>query len=175
MIDENKCNYSLVALYGLFGIYQSVFYRHSNCVNPSEKNILELIKECQSKNRQTYGYRRIKIWIQIAWLSHGLSLRQRELFINTYIFIIANDCNWKVGKLRLKCLFCLLGPLTIGILFYCFTFGCSTPLFLWDTIFGIQIFIPFNTTLKQHWGRITFLVCLQKMFSKSINYMLLCN
>ena len=63
-IEENKGKYSLANLCSLFGVSRSGFYRFSNHVNTSEKNLLELIKKCQFKNRQTYGYRRIKVWLQ---------------------------------------------------------------------------------------------------------------
>ena len=65
-IQENRASHSIVTLCQLFGVSRSSVYRYSKRVDPSEEELRALIQECHSRHRQTYGYRRVKMWLQRA-------------------------------------------------------------------------------------------------------------
>lgn len=64
-IYKNRCNYSVSELCVFFGVSRSGYYKWlSNKDKPSpDLELAKMIEECQNRVKQTYGYRRIKIWL----------------------------------------------------------------------------------------------------------------
>lgn len=69
-----KDKYPINEMCNFFMVSRSGYYDWVRKINNSDKDdsTLELIKECQKRAKQTYGYRRVKLWI----------LRQTGLVIN---------------------------------------------------------------------------------------------
>lgn len=64
-IYKNRWSYSISELCRFFKVSRSGYYKWlSNKDKPSpDLELAKLIEECQKKVKQTYGYRRVKIWL----------------------------------------------------------------------------------------------------------------
>ena len=73
-IFANKETCSISYMSKFFGISRSGYYSWLKRKDTADKDVIiaELIRECQRKTNQTYGYRRVKIWL----------LRETGLVIN---------------------------------------------------------------------------------------------
>ena len=60
-----KDKYNVRDMCIFFGVSRSGYYAWTKKVDKEDpdKQIGELIRECQKKTRQTYGYRRVQIWL----------------------------------------------------------------------------------------------------------------
>jgi putative transposase len=61
--------YSIVKMCKVMGVSRSGYYSWIKRLSKPDKDIYlaELIKECQSKSKKTYGYRRVKQWLKIKY------------------------------------------------------------------------------------------------------------
>jgi putative transposase len=74
VIDRFFDKYSISAMCRFFEVSRSGYYkwRNRDKVSDLDRPIGELIRQCQEETRQTYGYRRVKLWL----------LRETGLIIN---------------------------------------------------------------------------------------------
>lgn len=74
MIYRHKEKYSVKEMCQFFGVSRSGYYDFIKRMDKSDSDdvIADLIRECHQKTRNTYGYRRVKIWL----------LRETGLIIN---------------------------------------------------------------------------------------------
>ena len=65
VIHRFKNKYSVRDMCSFFGVSRSGYYAWMKKADKEDpdKQIGELIRECQKKTRQTYGYRRVQIWL----------------------------------------------------------------------------------------------------------------
>ena len=65
VIYRFKDKYSVKDMCYFFGVSRSGYYAWTKTINKEDpdKHVGELIQQCQQKTRQTYGYRRVQIWL----------------------------------------------------------------------------------------------------------------
>jgi len=65
-IYRNKSKYPIKTMCGFFGVSRSGYYNYVAKLAKADKDevIGKLIAKCQNMSKQTYGYRRICIWLQ---------------------------------------------------------------------------------------------------------------
>ena len=65
VIHRFKDKYNVRDMCIFFGVSRSGYYAWTKKVDKEDpdKQTGELIRECQKKTRQTYGYRRVQIWL----------------------------------------------------------------------------------------------------------------
>ena len=65
VIQRFKDKYSVRDMCIFFGVSRSGYYAWTKKIDKEDpdKQIGELIRDCQKKTRQTYGYRRVQIWL----------------------------------------------------------------------------------------------------------------
>ena len=65
VIHRFKDKYSVKDMCYFFGVSRSGYYAWTKKINKEDpdKAVGELIQQCQRKTRQTYGYRRVQIWL----------------------------------------------------------------------------------------------------------------
>ena len=65
-IYRHKNKYAISLMCKFFNVSRSGYYDFVKGMDKPSKNehLIELIKECQEKTRRTYGYRRVKIWLE---------------------------------------------------------------------------------------------------------------
>ena len=65
VIHRFKDKYNVRDMCTFFGVFRSGYYAWTKKVDKEDpdKQIGELIRDCQKKTRQTYGYRRVQIWL----------------------------------------------------------------------------------------------------------------
>ena len=65
VIHRFKDKYNVRDMCIFFGVSRSGYYAWTKKVDKEDpdKQIGELIRECQKKTKQTYGYRRVQIWL----------------------------------------------------------------------------------------------------------------
>ena len=66
VIYRHKDKYSISEMCRFFGVSRSGYYRFVSCMAIPDKELLvaEKIRECQIESNQTYGYRRVHIWLE---------------------------------------------------------------------------------------------------------------
>ena len=75
LIKEKAKESSVYSLCQFFGVSRSSYYRFGQIKRSTSKEeiLAELIRQCHQKARQTYGYRRVKLWL----------LREKRLQVNS--------------------------------------------------------------------------------------------
>ena len=65
VINRFKDKYNVRDMCIFFGVSHSGYYAWTKKMDKADpdKQIGELIRDCQKKTRQTYGYRRVQIWL----------------------------------------------------------------------------------------------------------------
>ncbi len=79
MIYHSRATYPLTALCTFFGVSRSAYYawvRRMDQADPDEPR-LQLVREAYDASHQTYGYRRIQIWLA---RQRGLHLNHKAVF-----------------------------------------------------------------------------------------------
>ncbi len=66
VIYRNKEKYTIIAMCRFFGVSRSGYYEYLKHMDMDDKDESLGIKiaQCQSKSNKTYGYRRVKIWLE---------------------------------------------------------------------------------------------------------------
>ena len=66
VIERFRGKYSVAAMCEMFEVSRSGYYAWRNRQRREAKDqwLVDLIMECQRQSRQTYGIRRVQIWIQ---------------------------------------------------------------------------------------------------------------
>ena len=66
VIYRHKVKYSISEMCRFFNVSRSGFYDYVRRMDIPAKDVLlaEKIKECQEKYGETYGYRRVHIWLE---------------------------------------------------------------------------------------------------------------
>jgi transposase InsO family protein len=66
VIYNNKENYPVATMCNFFNVSRSGYYKFHNSRNSTAKNqdIIQMIRDCQLETKNTYGYRRVHIWLQ---------------------------------------------------------------------------------------------------------------
>lgn len=65
-IFRHKEKYSISEMCRFFGVSRSGYYGHLKCMDVPAKDLplAEKIRACQAECRNTYGYRRVHIWLE---------------------------------------------------------------------------------------------------------------
>lgn len=65
-IYRHTDKYSVSEMCRFFGVSRSGYYGYINRMHIPSKDLplADMIRECQLKTKQTYGYRRVHIWLQ---------------------------------------------------------------------------------------------------------------
>ena len=65
VIHRFKDKYNIRDMCLFFGVSRSGYYAWTKKLEKEDpdKRVGELIRDCQKKTRQTYGYRRVQIWL----------------------------------------------------------------------------------------------------------------
>ena len=66
VIYRHKDKYSISEMCKFFGVSRSGYYRFVSHMDMPDRDLLlaEKIRECQTESKQTYGYRRVVIWLE---------------------------------------------------------------------------------------------------------------
>ena len=66
VIYRHKDKYSISEMCKFFGVSRSGYYRFVSHMDMPDRDLLlaEKIRECQAESKQTYGYRRVVIWLE---------------------------------------------------------------------------------------------------------------
>ena len=66
VINRHKDKYSISEMCKFFGVSRSGYYRFVSHMDMPDRDLLlaEKIRECQTESKQTYGYRRVVIWLE---------------------------------------------------------------------------------------------------------------
>lgn len=78
VIHRFKDKYSIKGMCDFFSVPRSGYYLWLKRIDEVDKdnNLAEMIKKCQDKTKQTYGYRRIKIWIK---REYGITINHKAI------------------------------------------------------------------------------------------------
>ena len=73
VIYRHKDKYSISEMCRFFSVSRSGYYGFVKRMNEPAKDLelAELIKECQTQTKQTYGYRRVTIWLERNGIHHN--------------------------------------------------------------------------------------------------------
>lgn len=73
VIYRHKDKYSISEMCRFFSVSRSGYYGFVKRMDRPEKDLelSELIKECQSESKKTYGYRRVAIWLERRGVHHN--------------------------------------------------------------------------------------------------------
>ena len=73
VIYRHKDKYSISDMCRVLGVSRSGYYGFVKRMDKPAKNLelSELIRECQQETRQTYGYRRVAIWLERKGIHHN--------------------------------------------------------------------------------------------------------
>ena len=73
VIYRHKDKYSIIDMCRVLGVSRSGYYGFVKRMDKPAKNLelSELIRECQQETRQTYGYRRVAIWLERKGIHHN--------------------------------------------------------------------------------------------------------
>ena len=65
-VYKHRNDYSIITMCRFFEVSRSGYYEYAKQINNPDKDesLAKLIGECQRKTNSTYGYRRIKVWIE---------------------------------------------------------------------------------------------------------------
>ena len=66
VIYRHREKYSISEMCRIFGVSRSGYYSYVNRMDVPAKDLslAEKIRECQTECKQTYGYRRVHIWLE---------------------------------------------------------------------------------------------------------------
>ena len=72
VIYRHKDKYSISGMCRFFEVSRSVYYCFVNLIDKpaNDLELSELIRECQAETKQTYGYRRVAIWLERKGVHH---------------------------------------------------------------------------------------------------------
>ena len=73
VIYRHKDKYSISEMCRFFSVSRSGYYDYVKRMNEPAKDLelAELIRECQTQTKQTYGYRRVAIWLERNGIHHN--------------------------------------------------------------------------------------------------------
>ena len=73
VIYRHKDKYSISEMCRILGVSRSGYYGFVNRMDKPARDLelSELIRECQQENKQTYGYRRVAIWLERKGIHHN--------------------------------------------------------------------------------------------------------
>lgn len=73
VILRHKGKYSISEMCRFFDVSRSGYYGYVNRIDIPAKDLplAEMIRECQAKTNQTYGYRRVHIWLEHRGIHHN--------------------------------------------------------------------------------------------------------
>ena len=73
VIYRHKDKYSISEMCRFFSVSRSGYYDFVKRMNEPSKDLelAELIRECQTQTKQTYGYRRVTIWLERNGIHHN--------------------------------------------------------------------------------------------------------
>ena len=73
VIYRHKDKYSISEMCRFFSVSRSGYYDYVKRMNEPAKDLelAELIRECQTQTKQTYGYRRVTIWLERNGIHHN--------------------------------------------------------------------------------------------------------
>ena len=73
VIYRHKDKYSISEMCRFFDVSRSGYYGFVNRMDKPAKDLelSELIRECQTETKQTYGYRRVAIWLERRGVHHN--------------------------------------------------------------------------------------------------------
>ena len=73
VIYRHKDKYSISEMCRFFDVFRSGYYGFVDRMGKPAKDLelSELIRECQAETKQTYGYRRVAIWLERKGVHHN--------------------------------------------------------------------------------------------------------
>jgi len=98
VIYRHKDKYSISEMCRFFEVSRSGYYGFVKRIDKPAKDLelFELIRECQAETKQTYGYRRVTIWLERKGVHHNTKTILRVMHKYSLLSVVRRRryCNY---------------------------------------------------------------------------------